>query len=59
MDLRIDDERCSMVAGDLSVIPSSVEHEAYFPQDTEVVDMFAPSRETFIGAGTPAYMLKG
>ena len=56
MDFRIGDERRSMSAGDLAVIPSGVEHEAFFPEDTEVVDMFAPPREDFIGGGTPAYM---
>ena len=56
MDFRIGDERRSMVAGDVAVIPSGVEHEGFFAEDTEVVDMFAPPREDFIAGGTPAYM---
>jgi quercetin dioxygenase-like cupin family protein len=59
MDFRIGDEKRSMVAGDVAVIPSGVEHEGYFPEDTEVVDMFAPPREDFVVGGTPAYMREG
>jgi hypothetical protein len=44
------------VAGDLGVIPGGVEHEAWFPEDTEVVDVFAPPREDFLTAEAPAYM---
>ena len=32
-------------AGDVGVIPGGVEHEAWFPEDTEVIDVFAPRRE--------------
>jgi quercetin dioxygenase-like cupin family protein len=56
MDFRIGTERRSMVAGDIAVIPGGVEHEGFFPEDTEVVDIFAPPREDFIAGGTPAYM---
>jgi len=59
MDFRIGEERHSMVAGDVAVVPSGVEHEGFFPEDTEVVDMFAPPREDFIAGGTPAYMREG
>ncbi len=41
------------------VIPGGVEHEAWFPEDTEVVDVFAPPREDFLTGETPAYMKKG
>ena len=58
MEFRIGEEGRSMVAGDVAVIPSGVEHESFFPEDTEVVDMFAPPREDFIEGGTPAYMRK-
>jgi hypothetical protein len=34
-----------MVGGDVAVIPGNVEHEGFFPEDTEVVDVFAPPRE--------------
>jgi quercetin dioxygenase-like cupin family protein len=59
MDFRIGDERRSMGAGDVAVIPSGVEHEGFFTEDTEVVDMFAPPREDFLSGGTPDYMKKG
>ena len=58
MDFRIGDERRSMGAGDVAVIPSGVEHEGFFPEDTEVVDMFAPPREDFLAGGAPDYMKK-
>jgi quercetin dioxygenase-like cupin family protein len=56
MDLRIGDEKRSMVAGDIAVIPGGVEHEAFFPEETEIVDFFAPVRADFLAGGTPAYM---
>src|SRR5258708_39070717 len=56
MDFRIGNERRSMVAGDVAVIPGDTEHEGFFPEDTEVVDIFAPPREDFLAGGTPAYM---
>ena len=56
MDFRIGDERHSMGPGDVAVIPSGVEHEGFFAEDTEVVDIFAPPREDFLAGGTPAYM---
>ena len=33
-----------------------VEHEAWFREDTEVIDFFAPPREDFLGGGKPAYI---
>jgi quercetin dioxygenase-like cupin family protein len=56
MDLRIGSEKRSMVAGDIAVIPGGVEHEAFFPEDTEVLDFFAPPREDFLAGGPPPYM---
>lgn len=56
MDFRIGTERRLMVAGDVAVIPGGVEHEGSFPEDTEVIDVFAPPREDFIKGGTPDYM---
>jgi hypothetical protein len=38
------------------VIPSGVEHEAWWPEDTEVVDVFSPPREDFLAGGLPPYM---
>ena len=56
MDFRIGNERRSMSAGDVAVIPGRTEHEGFFPEDTEVVDVFAPPREDFLAGGTPSYM---
>jgi quercetin dioxygenase-like cupin family protein len=35
------------------------EHEAWFHEDTEVIDVFAPPREDFLTPEIPAYMRKG
>jgi quercetin dioxygenase-like cupin family protein len=60
MDFRLGDERRTCEAGDCGVIPGGVEHEAWFPVDTEVIDVFSPPREDFMpGAPPPAYMQKG
>ena len=56
MDFRIGNDRRSMVAGDVAVIPGNVEHEGIFPEDTEVVDIFAPPREDFLTGDVPPYM---
>jgi quercetin dioxygenase-like cupin family protein len=56
MEFRIGTERRTMGKGDVAVIPGGVEHEAWFPEDTEVIDMFAPPREDFLAGGTPSYM---
>jgi len=58
MDFRLGGEKRSCGPGDMGVIPGGVEHEAWFPEDTEVVDVFAPPREDFLAGGTPAYMRK-
>ena len=59
MEFRLGNEKRTCGPGDLGVIPGGVEHEAWFPEDTEVVDMFAPVREDFLTGETPAYMRKG
>jgi len=56
MDFRLGNERRMCVAGDIGVIPGGVEHEAWFPEDTEVIDVFAPRRDDFLTGETPAYM---
>jgi quercetin dioxygenase-like cupin family protein len=56
MDFRIGKEWRSMTAGDVAVIPGDTEHEGFFSEDTEVVDIFAPPREDFLAGGTPSYM---
>ena len=56
MDFRIGNEKRSMLAGDVAVIPGNTEHEGIFPEETEVVDIFAPPREDFLAGGVPLYM---
>jgi len=59
MEFRIGNERRTCGPGDVGVIPGGVEHEGWFPEDTEVIDIFAPPREDFLAGGTPAYMRRG
>jgi quercetin dioxygenase-like cupin family protein len=58
MEFRLGDERRSCGPGDVVVIPGGVEHEAFFPEDTEVIDVFSPPREDFLSGKAPAYMKK-
>ena len=60
MDFRLGGERRMCQAGDVGVVPGGVEHEAWFPEDTEVMDVFSPPREDFLpGSGAPVYMRQG
>ncbi len=54
--LRIGAKEQTIKPGDVAVIPGGVEHEAFFPEDTEVIDFFAPVREDFLTGEIPAYM---
>ena len=56
MDFRIGNEKRTMKHGDVAVIPGGVEHEGYFPEDSEVIDFFAPVREDFLTGELPSYM---
>jgi quercetin dioxygenase-like cupin family protein len=56
MELRIGDEKRLMGPGDVAVIPGGVNHEAWFPDDAEVIDIFYPPRADFLAGGTPTYM---
>jgi quercetin dioxygenase-like cupin family protein len=58
MEFCLGNERRTCGPGDVVVIPGGVEHEAFFPEDTEVVDIFSPPREDFLAGGTPDYMKK-
>jgi len=58
MEFRLGTARRGCGPGDVVVIPGGVEHEAHFPEDTEVVDIFSPPREDFLAGGTPTYMKK-
>jgi quercetin dioxygenase-like cupin family protein len=56
MDFRIGSDSRSMTAGDVAVIPSNMEHEGVFREDTEVADIFSPPREDFLAEGVPTYL---
>ena len=56
MEFRLGNERRLCGPGDIAVIPSGIEHEAWFPEDTDVIDVFSPPREDFLSGGLPAYM---
>jgi quercetin dioxygenase-like cupin family protein len=56
MDFRLAGERRSVGPGEFAVIPGGVEHEAWWPEDCEVIDVFSPPREDFLTGETPAYM---
>ncbi len=56
MEFRLGDERRVCGPGEVVVIAAGVEHEAFFPEDTEVIDVFAPPREDFLAGDVPAYM---
>ena len=53
---RIGTEERTIMPGDVAVIPGGVEHEAFFPEDTEVIDFFAPVREDFLTGEVPSYI---
>lgn len=59
MEFRLGTERRTCGPGDVGLVPSGVEHEAWFPEDTEVVDVFSPPREDFLSGVTPGYMRQG
>ena len=54
MELRLGSEQRVCGQGD-----GGTEHEAWFREDTEVIDFFAPPREDFLLGGKPAYMSEG
>ncbi len=58
MEFRLGNEKRTCGPGALGVIPAGVEHEAWFPEDTEVIDIFSPPREDFY-TGQDTYLRKG
>jgi quercetin dioxygenase-like cupin family protein len=59
MEFRLGSEQRLCGQGDLIVIPGGTEHEAWFREDTEVIDFFAPPRDNFLIGGKPDYMSEG
>jgi len=58
MEFRLGSEQRVCGQGDVVVIPGGTEHEAWFREDTKVIDFFAPPRDDFLLGGKPAYMSK-
>jgi quercetin dioxygenase-like cupin family protein len=58
MEFRLGSEKRICGPGDMGVIPPNTEHEAWFPEDTEVIDIFSPPREDFY-TGQDTYLRKG
>ncbi len=58
MEFRLGTEKRTCGPGDVGIIPAGVEHEAWFPEDTEVIDIFSPPREDFY-TGQDTYLRKG
>ena len=59
MEFRLGSEQRVCGQGDVVVIPGGTEHEAWFREDTKVIDFFAPPRDDFLLGGKPAYMSEG
>ena len=59
MEFRLGNEQRVCGPGDVVVIPGGTEHEAWFREDTEVIDFFVPPRDDFLLGGRPAYMSEG
>ena len=53
MEFRLGNEQRVCGPGDIVVIPGGVEHEAWFREDTEVIDFFAPPRDDYSAANRP------
>jgi quercetin dioxygenase-like cupin family protein len=56
MEFRLGVEQRVCGQGDVVIIPSGVEHEAWFREDSEVIDFFAPPRDDFLRGGKPSYI---
>jgi quercetin dioxygenase-like cupin family protein len=56
MEFRLGSEQRVCSGGDVVVIPGGIEHEAWFREDTQVIDFFAPPRAEFLLGGKPTYM---
>ena len=59
MEFRLGSEQRVCGQGDVIVIPGSTEHEAWFRDDSEVIDFLAPPRDDSLLGGKPAYMSEG
>ena len=59
MAFRLGDERRDCAPGDLVVVPGGMEHEAWYPVDTEFVTVLSPPRADHLpGAPAPKHMVQ-
>jgi quercetin dioxygenase-like cupin family protein len=56
MEFRLGTEQRVCGRGDIVVVPAGAEHEAWFREDSVVVDFFAPPRDEYLIGGKPTYM---
>ena len=59
MEFRLGTEQRVCSPDDVMVIQGGSEHDAWFREDTEVIDFFAPPCEDFLLGGKPVYMSEG
>ena len=59
MEFRLGNEQRVCGRGDVVVVPGGVEHEAWFREDTEVIDFFAPRGTTSYSAANPPQIFLG
>jgi quercetin dioxygenase-like cupin family protein len=58
MEVRLGAEQRVCSQGDIVVIPGGAEHEAWFHEDSVVIDFFAPPAEDLLIGGKPSYMIE-
>ncbi len=58
MEFTLGGDKRTCLPGDCAVIPGDTPHEAYFPEDTEVIDVFVPPREDMFTGGD-TYLARG
>ncbi len=56
MQVRLGAERRLVGPGDIAVIPGGLEHEAWWIEDAEGIDVYAPRRDDLLGEAPPPYM---
>ncbi|MFZ1087781.1 MAG: cupin domain-containing protein [Xanthobacteraceae bacterium] len=56
IEFRLGSEQRVCSQGDVVVILGGTEHEAWFREDTEVIDFFAPPRAEFLLGAKPNYV---
>jgi len=58
MEFRLGAERRTVGPGEVCVVPGNTEHEAWFEEATEVIDVFSPPRQDFL-EGREEYLRRG